>query len=64
MVCFIFFEKDFQAAVIRAMKKLEKIVDDGSKQKLKREKQEPSPNSYERPSKSPKLVIITSMLKN
>lgn len=60
----IFFKKDFQAAVIKSIKKLEKIVDDGSKQKLKREKQEPSPISYERPSKSPKLVIIISKLEN
>ena len=54
------FDRYFQAAVIRAIKKLEKIVEDGVKQN---EKQEPSPISYE-PSKSPKLVIIIRKLKN
>ncbi|CBY40528.1 unnamed protein product, partial [Oikopleura dioica] len=45
-----------KTAAKESVKNLEKLVDDGSKQKLKiKEKREPSPISYEKPPKSSKM---------
>jgi len=63
-VLFYIFHQDFQAAAKESVKNLEKLVDDGSKQKLKiKEKREPSPISYEKPPKSSKMVRIKNTLK-